>query len=177
MYRKKAGKIFGVLNDYDLSIFRSNTNPSSKNRTGTKPFMAIDLLGQNPDVHRYRHDLESMFYVMAYVTSRYHDGKEIAEPPLQAWLDIEENYLKPTKVMFIHDTLPPPTPSYAKFDAWTERMREALIQGRLSHARHLTKVRRAERDASTPPPVFDVENLDGYVSFKTFRVIFEYPVT
>src|ERR1700733_7205210 len=137
MYRKKAGKIFGVLNDYDLSIFRSTTNPSSKNRTGTKPFMAIDLLGQNPDVHRYRHDLESMFYVIAYVTSRYHDGKEIAEPPLQDWIELGENYMRPTKMMFIHETLPPITPFYAKLHTWTSKMRIMISDGRSAYARYL----------------------------------------
>jgi serine/threonine protein kinase len=83
MYRKKDGKVFGVLNDYDLAIFKSNNAPSSKTRTGTKPFMAIDLLGNPDDVHCYRHDLESMFYVIVYVTSRYHEGQELDDPPLQ----------------------------------------------------------------------------------------------
>jgi hypothetical protein len=46
-----------------------------KTRTGTKPFMAaIDLLGKPTDMHRYRHDLESLFYVIVYVTSRYDRG-------------------------------------------------------------------------------------------------------
>ncbi|PCH37285.1 hypothetical protein WOLCODRAFT_167407 [Wolfiporia cocos MD-104 SS10] len=37
-------------------------------RTGTGPFMAIDLLtrGRRP-LHRYRHDLESFFFLLAYV--------------------------------------------------------------------------------------------------------------
>src|ERR1700733_3543405 len=166
MYRKKAGKIFGVLNDYDLAIFRSNTNPSSKNRTGTKPFMAIDLLGQNPDVHRYRHDLESMFYVIAYVTSRYHDGKEKAEPPLQDWIELGENYMRPTKMLFINDTLPTPTPSYARFSTWTMKMRKMLSNG-LS-ARLDYSDAQAVGDASTSP-AFDFETLDGHFSFETFR--------
>ena len=175
MYRKKDGKIFGVLNDYNLAIFKSNTTPSSKTRTGTKPFMAIDLLGQNPDVHRYRHDLESMYYVIVFVTTRYHDSKEIADPPLQEWVDLGENYLKSTKVMFITETPPPATPSYVTFDVWTERMRDPLIQGRISHTRHLGEVRRMERVGNTPP-VFDVETLNGHFSFETFRAILDYPV-
>jgi hypothetical protein len=79
-YRMKAGKVFGVLNDYDLAIFKSNNARSSKTRTGTKPFMAIDLLGNPTDVHRYRHDLESLFYAIFYVTSRYHNGSELDNP-------------------------------------------------------------------------------------------------
>ena len=175
MYRNKDGKIFGVLNDYDLAILKSNTSPSSKNCTGTKPFMAIDLLGQKPDVHRYRHDLESMFYVIVFVTTRYHDGEEIADPPLQKWLDLGEDLLQSEKGLFLTRTLPPTTPSYAKFDVWTERMNQALVHGRISHAHYLLELRRAERDGSTTP-VFDVETLDGHFSFEKFRAILDYPV-
>jgi len=67
MYRKKDGKIIGVLNDYDLAIFKVNSISSSRACTGTRPFMAIDLLGKPADLHRYRHDLESMFYVICDV--------------------------------------------------------------------------------------------------------------
>jgi serine/threonine protein kinase len=51
MYRKEDRKILGVLNDYNLAIFKSNNTPSSKTHTGTKPFMAIDLLENPTDVH------------------------------------------------------------------------------------------------------------------------------
>ena len=37
-------------------------------RTGTGPFMALDLLCDGPvPLHVYRHDLESFFYVLVYV--------------------------------------------------------------------------------------------------------------
>jgi len=72
MFRKKDGKIFGVLNDYDLALLKKNDAPTSKVRTGTKPFMAFDLIGCPNDVHRYRHDLESLLYVLVYVTSIQH---------------------------------------------------------------------------------------------------------
>ena len=85
MLRKDGGKVYGVLNDMDLAVSVGVTNPSSKQRTGTKPFMAIDLLRPDPPVHMYRHDLESMFYVLTWITSRFHDGEEIADPPLQEW--------------------------------------------------------------------------------------------
>jgi hypothetical protein len=42
--------------------------------------MAVDLLGNPTDVHRYRRDLESTFYVTVYVTLRYHEGHEINDP-------------------------------------------------------------------------------------------------
>ncbi|PCH43915.1 hypothetical protein WOLCODRAFT_138673 [Wolfiporia cocos MD-104 SS10] len=41
-------------------------------RTGTGPFMAIDLLTRGPrPLHRYRHDLESFFFLLAYVCAAF----------------------------------------------------------------------------------------------------------
>jgi Fungal protein kinase len=175
MFRRKDGKIFGVLNDYDLALLGTNDTPTSKNRTGTKPFMAIDLLGNPTDVHRYRHDLESMFYVIVYVTSRYHEGQEINDPPLQDWEELGEVALKAEKALFITGALPPSSRLFENFDVWTDKMREALLQGRASYARHLGKLRRAERVAGSIP-VFDLETLDGHVSFKVFGDIFDLAV-
>jgi serine/threonine protein kinase len=172
MFRKKDGKIFGVLNDFDLALFRTNTTQSSKDRTGTKPFMAIDLLGNPTDVHRYRHDLESLFYVIVYVTSRYHNGQEIDNPPLQDWVDLGEVALKAVKRGFFSDPLPPTSPFYANFDVCIGKMRKALLQGRSAHADHTEELRQAERAASTLL-AFDLETSCGHLSFKTFQAILD----
>ena len=82
MLRKEDDKIYGVLNDLDLAVDADVKSASSKQRTGTKPFMAIDLLRHDPPVHMYCHDLESMFYVVVWITSRFHNGEEISDPPL-----------------------------------------------------------------------------------------------
>ncbi|KAH9950028.1 hypothetical protein B0H21DRAFT_20811 [Amylocystis lapponica] len=42
--------------------------PRPRCRTGTGPFIALDILLQKePPLHRYRHELESFFFVLAYV--------------------------------------------------------------------------------------------------------------
>ncbi|KAF8274785.1 hypothetical protein EI94DRAFT_1713047, partial [Lactarius quietus] len=87
MLRKEGGNVYAVLNDLDLAVNVDVQRPSSKHRTGTKPFMAIDLLRGDPTAHMYRHDLESLFYVLVWITTRFHNGKEIANPPLQDWAD------------------------------------------------------------------------------------------
>ncbi|KAJ7770470.1 hypothetical protein B0H16DRAFT_1410652 [Mycena metata] len=49
MYRRIDGKVYGVLNDFDLSAHLDKESPStSKQRTGTEPYMAIDLLVNGP---------------------------------------------------------------------------------------------------------------------------------
>lgn len=62
----------GVLNDFDLARSRSpERKPSSKDNTGTLPFMALDLLdggGFNGKVQRlYRHDAESFTWCLVYI--------------------------------------------------------------------------------------------------------------
>ncbi|KAJ7225847.1 hypothetical protein GGX14DRAFT_348735 [Mycena pura] len=90
MVRYKNGLRYGVLNDLDL-VIEMNTDllPTSKQRTGTKPFMARDLLCDNlqgnPTPHLYRYDLESLFYVLVFLTTHYDNGEEIQSPPFGDW--------------------------------------------------------------------------------------------
>jgi len=60
----------GIVNDFDLAswVDHSTTN---NDRTGTIPFMAIDMLdgGLDDRIPRlYRHDMESFIWVLAYIT-------------------------------------------------------------------------------------------------------------
>lgn len=50
MYWKEDGKIYGVLSDYDLSLFfrKPRQGRNMKQRTGTRPYMAIHLLQPSP---------------------------------------------------------------------------------------------------------------------------------
>ncbi|KAF8874971.1 hypothetical protein BD779DRAFT_1416944, partial [Infundibulicybe gibba] len=69
MYRKDEDGIgiHGVLNDFDLAQCGDFTGPQSRQRTGTEQFMAYDLLDPHEShPHFYRHDLESIFYVMVF---------------------------------------------------------------------------------------------------------------
>ncbi|KAG2075856.1 hypothetical protein BDR04DRAFT_1068788 [Suillus decipiens] len=78
MWYWKDGKRIGVLNDYDLSSLADDPGPRGNERTGTVPFMALDLLteeGQRGEVkHLYRHDLESFIWCFAWISLRYKEG-------------------------------------------------------------------------------------------------------
>ncbi len=78
MYEKRRGKIRFILIDFD---FASLLDPKglpvirSKDRTGTLPFMAIELIedmansekeGYKRITHRLLHDFESLFYVAVW---------------------------------------------------------------------------------------------------------------
>ncbi|KLO06778.1 hypothetical protein SCHPADRAFT_882422 [Schizopora paradoxa] len=63
-------RLEGFLIDFDYSIFAEGEDTSAlADRTGTVPFMAIDVL-RAPRLHldhEYYHDLESLFYVLCWV--------------------------------------------------------------------------------------------------------------
>ncbi|KAG2129040.1 uncharacterized protein EDB93DRAFT_145386 [Suillus bovinus] len=72
------GQWIGVLNDYDLSSIKHD-GPSGKERIGIIPFMALDLLDEDglegKVTHLYRHDAESLVWVLVWVYLRYQGGK------------------------------------------------------------------------------------------------------
>ncbi|KAG2337157.1 hypothetical protein BDR05DRAFT_970511, partial [Suillus weaverae] len=78
MWYRRNGKLIGVLNDYDLSSLANIVGPQGNERTGTVPFMALDLLtaqAQRGEVkHLYRHDLESFMWVFAWISLCYRQG-------------------------------------------------------------------------------------------------------
>jgi hypothetical protein len=106
MLRKKGDMIYAVLNDFDVTVSADVKTTSTKHRTGTKPFMTIDLIHPDPTVHVYRHDLESMFYVLVWITSRFHDGQEIGDPPLHQWANNGDLILVENKRSFFM-SMPP----------------------------------------------------------------------
>ncbi|KAF8271773.1 hypothetical protein EI94DRAFT_1719985 [Lactarius quietus] len=126
MLRKEGGNVYAVLNDLDLAVDVDVQSQPSKHHAGTMPFMAIDLLGRDPTVHLYYHDLESLFYVLVWITTRYHNGKEIANPPLQDWADGEGQLLLNSKLAFFMKECPEPTENFKSFkhhifkDIWQE---------------------------------------------------------
>lgn len=78
------------LNDFDLAHVRGTEAPAGWQRTGTMPFMALDLLSKEAwaggAVQRlYRHDCESFGWVLLWICARYQDGREIKNPPFERW--------------------------------------------------------------------------------------------
>ncbi|KAG1876129.1 hypothetical protein C8R48DRAFT_690769 [Suillus tomentosus] len=95
MWYRKNGKLISVLNDYDLSSLANALGPQGNERTGTVPFMALDLLtkeGQQGKVkHLYRYDLESFMWVFAWIFLRYRQGVLLPRRlrPLDQWATLD----------------------------------------------------------------------------------------
>ncbi|KAF9783684.1 hypothetical protein BJ322DRAFT_1109538 [Thelephora terrestris] len=85
----KAGDPLGIIIDFDLATC-VNHPTTNNDRTGTIPFMAIDLLDGGLDTRiprLYRHDLESLSWVLVYVTVstiQYKDNTIDAPAPQRA---------------------------------------------------------------------------------------------
>ena len=92
-FLEKTGNPVGILNDFDLATWVDHST-TNNDRTGTIPFVAIDLLdgGLQGRVPRlYRHDMESFIWVLAYITVarvRYDNsviGIFLLPGPVDAW--------------------------------------------------------------------------------------------
>ncbi|KAG1766866.1 hypothetical protein EV702DRAFT_785943 [Suillus placidus] len=123
MWYWKDGKLIGVLNDYDLSSLANDPGPRGNERTGTVPFMALDLLtakAQRGEVkHIYRHDLESFMWVFAWISLRYENGALLpAESrPLDDWVTLDAVACRKEKLDFL-DVLEDFKPSHMESLIW-----------------------------------------------------------
>ncbi|KAF9218454.1 hypothetical protein BS17DRAFT_811680 [Gyrodon lividus] len=106
MYYMTDEGVMGVLNDFDLASVRGDGR-SGNARTGTIPFMAIELLredGQSGSVeHIYRHDMESFICVFIWICFQYNDGKMVEKPrPLDMWAKVDPRGCAEKKTYFLN---------------------------------------------------------------------------
>ncbi|OAX34638.1 hypothetical protein K503DRAFT_785624 [Rhizopogon vinicolor AM-OR11-026] len=104
-YETSSGVIIGVLNDYDLSS--AGDTPTGNERTGTLPFMAMELLTkaalEGKVEHLYRHDAESFIWVLTWVCLRYEKDQLIEDRPLDHWLKVGAIRCREKKHDFLGD--------------------------------------------------------------------------
>jgi hypothetical protein len=111
---------YGILNDYNLVHLMSQPRPTGTERTGTRPFIALDLLTKkawDSKVERpYHHDCKSFIWVLLWVCCCYEGGKQINNPPLSELTEGNHNHCFEKKLAIlsrqhhIH-----PTSSYEKY--------------------------------------------------------------
>jgi serine/threonine protein kinase len=119
VYKTEDGRYIGVLNDFDLSS--TQDGPSGQERTGTVPFMAIELLTKEAIEghvkHLYQHDAESFIWVLTWVCLRYGDGQLLWKGgPLDDWLKVTAIQCRKEKTDFLYsgrDDIKP-SPSHLK---------------------------------------------------------------
>lgn len=131
MLCKKDGIIYRVLNNFDLTVPVDHTGPSLKQHTGTRPFMVIDLLEENPSSHVYHHDIEFMIYVLLWITSQYESGVEISNALQHLEDDAGEN-LSCAKRSFLTEVPSKPIDTY--FTLWMTPMHLTIHAGYMNQS-------------------------------------------
>ncbi|OAX30693.1 hypothetical protein K503DRAFT_788297, partial [Rhizopogon vinicolor AM-OR11-026] len=120
VYKSRSNKWIGVLNDYDLSS--THDGPRGNERTGTIPFMAIELLEEDAIEgkveHLYRHDAESLIWVLTWVCLRYEDGKLRNNRPFNQWLKQDANGCREKKNDFMNSGRGKAQPSPSHKSNW-----------------------------------------------------------
>ncbi|KAJ3900780.1 protein kinase [Lentinula edodes] len=189
MFRRKDDKIYGVLNDFDLSsrVADMDKGPTSNQRTGTRPFMSRDLLCPTwTGGHLYRHDLESLFYIMLCLACRYKKpGLPTAEPRAYSkWFSGTDEEVYDNKNSFYtdHNESLPIQPYFADYEQWLYLIFRYISAGYkarppLASQPKMTGNMAAILLALKDPGMdsqhqnFDWNTLDGRVTYLTFRTI------
>ena len=181
-------RVHGVLTDYDLSSWVRDlrTRPSPQH-TGTLPYMVHELLIGTRATHLYRHDLESLFYIMLLLCGRhtlgYMQGKDTRGPPrvvmrgedrpYQDWFD-QQNYitLGNLKGDFFSRSQPIKlSPSFGDFHSWLSNLQSKFARGfslKTVHEVHLHWHRKEHGGSAEGMAPFDDETLDGRIDYPSF---------
>ena len=195
MFRIIKGKVYGVLTDYDLASWANSlTNDytkTSQQRTGTPPFMAHGLLDGSDLLHLYRHDVESLFYIMLILATHYEiqapkkneSGgvrlrKGLRELPYQTWFDHPsyKGLADSKKAFFLELEHLNLSPTFEGFRGWLLHLQASFNCGFQAKIRHDSQQKIRERLMAEPseqtedevkPVAFDGETLGGHLTYST----------
>jgi hypothetical protein len=184
MFRRINGKVYGVLADFDLSSWtaslKGDYTKTSQQRTGTPPYMAHGLLNGADPLHMYRHDVESLFYIVLLISTRYEvrapEGEEdgglktrqgLEVLPFDDWFHQQVfSTLASLKVNFLSKVSAKLdlSPSFEDFNGWLRELRIALFNGFNSRETHQILVQDGKRRRGAIEE-FDDETLGGHISY------------
>jgi hypothetical protein len=104
MYYRDGNGVVGVLNDWDLATVLSSSDTPNTYRTGTIPFMALQLLLGKPVIHLFRHDVESFIWLFLWVCG-CSDGSEgeVLVTPYKVWRKLDMLACQKERRAFLSD--------------------------------------------------------------------------
>ena len=181
-------KVYGVLTDYDLSSWtehlKGDYTRTSQQRTGTPPYMAQELLEPKCTNHLYRHDVESLFYVMLLMCGRHTFSNAKDEEatrrvvmrkdflPYKDWFGeqdyeklamIKRDFILQQKTIHLSD-------EFEAFGGWLENISISLCNGFKTKQPVVRTRWQLEEDGESaggvkPPEPSDDETLGGNVTY------------
>ncbi|OCB88176.1 hypothetical protein A7U60_g4694 [Sanghuangporus baumii] len=96
------GAVHGVLIDFDLaSVELPSSEGHHGRRTGTRCFMAIDLLENETSPHLERFDWEPFFYVICWIGTHYSNGTGVQTDALDELDTDVDKLLVPSKQLML----------------------------------------------------------------------------
>ena len=141
--------------------------------------MAHGLLDGTDTLHMYRHDVESLFYVILILATHYEiqtpseaeDGgirmrQGLGELPYQAWFD-QPSYkaLGAFKQAFLSNFEPLDlSPTFEGLRSWLVKLRAAFSRGYRTK-QHYQSLLQGEEDQAEEPVAFNDETLGGNVDY------------
>ena len=182
MYRIIEGKVHGVLTDYDLSSWTESLNSdytkTSQQRTGTPPFMAHGLLDGTEALHLYRHDVESLFYIMLILATHYDIHTPAKEKdrgvrirsgklPFERWFGQPsyEDLSSFKQTLFSQPGHLNLSPTFEDFRGWLMDLHLSFRRGLRSKQTHEDDMMSPQKSKGRAIPPFDHGTLGGYVDY------------
>ena len=184
-----------MLTDYDLTswtaFLTNDYAKTSQQRTGTPPFMAHGLLDGSDLLHLYRHDVESLFYIMLVLATHYEiqapkkgnggglrTRKGLRELPYQTWFDqpFYEGLADYKKAFFSEFKRLNLSPTFEDFRGWLLHLQASFSCGFQAKTRHnlqkkmlqrLLMGRSGQAEDEVKPAAIDDETLEGHLTYST----------
>lgn len=154
----------GVLNDWDLAKV-DGFSTESLFRTGTRVFLATDLLQSVSTLHIERFDWESALYVLIWITTRYEDGEEKYTDVLNQWFNIDDEIASNAKSTYIdHAEKRPSLKTFKLLHQYWIHPWAVLYRNGFQARSDNVWARRLEVTPASES--FDVETLGGRVTYE-----------
>ncbi|KAL5524086.1 hypothetical protein ACEPAG_8259 [Sanghuangporus baumii] len=165
-------RVHGVLIDFDLASLGLPTPEGHLGRrTGTRPYMSVELLREETPLHLERFDWESFFYVICWIASHYSAGDAVKTDAFNEWDEPDDKKLRSikTELLFGH--------SEPNLDSLFTDFYKPLILSWMDDFQSMflfadqTRKKFERIKAANPEDdslVFDEETLGGHVTWEKF---------
>lgn len=157
----------GILIDLDLAAIVKDKDGNDIDvkpiLTGTVPYLAVDLLQDDPPSKcYYRHDLESFFYVLVWIASHFDRGEYVDSGSFNVWQNQSWSDIAFYKIGFASSYTSGYTTSFYRplEKSWLPRLSTIFMHGFRAWQRHIAKALNTED--------FDFGTLGGHITYQHF---------
>ena len=176
-----------ILSDLDLATVvtvdgKPDSEPSSNHRTGTLPFLSLDVLDDlakftlaqannqplpPPVMHLLRFDYESLLWAALWCASNMEEDvskehKDAAAAIIREWENQSFQAVADSKTALLFGAKKkmefPYSPKFKPWEKWFNKWMKLLKEGRNSYEDYALELYEAD---TSPKPTFDWETLDG----------------